>query len=73
MRTADPPTFYRVVVNHEGCYCIWPNDVVLPPGWKQTGFSSTVEVALNQVAELWHTRFTQPCGRTDDEADTDNH
>lgn len=47
------PMFYRVIINDEGCYSIWPSDKRLPPGWKPTGFSSTAEVALNQIAELW--------------------
>ncbi|TDV54239.1 MbtH family NRPS accessory protein [Actinophytocola oryzae] len=54
MNSADPSTYYRVVVNDEGCYCIWPSHLPLPGGWRPTGFSSTAEVALNQVAELWH-------------------
>ena len=53
MESGDRPAFYRVVVNHEGCYCIWPTDDALPEGWTSTGFSSTGETALGQVAELW--------------------
>jgi MbtH protein len=42
-----------VVVNGEGCYCIWPTDVAVPAGWTAIGFSGLGEIALNQVAELW--------------------
>ncbi len=45
--------YYRVIVNDSGCYCIWPHDIAVPPGWTSTGFSSTGETALRQIAELW--------------------
>lgn len=64
MNPATAPAFYRVVVNHEGCYCIWPSHTALPSGWKPTGFSSTAEAALNQVAELWRKKTGQ-LGETD--------
>jgi uncharacterized protein YbdZ (MbtH family) len=70
MKPAATPAFYRVVINHEGCYCIWPNDAVVPSGWRPIGFSSTAEVALNQVAELWRQKAGQPGERTGGEADS---
>ena len=48
--------FYRVVVNREGCYCIWPTDLAVPPGWTSIGFSGPLDAAVNQVAELWRNR-----------------
>lgn len=53
MGTARCSEFYRVVINGEGCYCIWPTDVAVPAGWTSIGFSGLREIALNQVAELW--------------------
>jgi uncharacterized protein YbdZ (MbtH family) len=59
MTSAERPQFYRVVTNDEGCYCIWPIDISLPPGWTPTGFSSGGYVALNHVAELWRITLAQ--------------
>jgi uncharacterized protein YbdZ (MbtH family) len=53
MTSPEHHQFYRVVTNDDGCYCIWPIDIPLPPGWEPTGFSSGGYVALSHVAELW--------------------
>jgi uncharacterized protein YbdZ (MbtH family) len=59
MTSAEHPQFYRVVTNDDGCYCIWPIEAPLPPGWAPTGFSSGGYVALSHVAELWRTAITE--------------
>lgn len=51
--------FYLVIINDDGCYAIWPRDRCVPQGWRQTGFSGTAEVALNQVAELWRAKSSR--------------
>ncbi|TWP53813.1 MbtH family NRPS accessory protein [Lentzea tibetensis] len=53
MAQADCGLYFRVVVNEEGRYSIWPTDVAVPAGWRPTGFSGTRQACLNQVAELW--------------------
>lgn len=60
--------YYQVIVNDRGCYCIWPRDIAVPPGWTPTGFTSTGEVALRQIAELWgakDARYRSGPGATD--------
>jgi len=58
MEPAEPSAYYRVIVNDEGCYCIWPRGIPVPSEWTTTGFSSLGEAALNQVAELWHAKLS---------------
>ncbi|MFC3895361.1 MbtH family protein [Lentzea rhizosphaerae] len=53
MTRADCGLFFRVVVNAEGRYSIWPTDLAVPRGWRPTGFSGSRQACLNQVAELW--------------------
>ncbi|NKE57578.1 MbtH family NRPS accessory protein [Lentzea sp. PSKA42] len=53
MARADCGRFFRVVVNEEGRYSIWPTDLAVPGGWRPTGFSGTRQACLNQVTELW--------------------
>lgn len=44
---------YRVVVNHEEQYSIWPVDQDIPLGWKDAGKSGTKEECLAYVKEVW--------------------
>ncbi|GLZ35172.1 hypothetical protein Lesp02_73590 [Lentzea sp. NBRC 105346] len=53
MAPASCDLFFRVVVNDEGRFSIWPTDIAVPEGWRPTGFSGTKQACLNQVAELW--------------------
>ncbi len=46
-------TIYRVVVNHEEQYSIWPTDQEIPLGWKDTGKSGKKEECLAYVNEVW--------------------
>lgn len=59
MERAEDCTIYRVVMNREGFYCIWPSHLPVPEGWASTGFLGTGCAALNQVAELWRTKITE--------------
>lgn len=52
----SPPedtTIYKVVVNHEGQYSIWPADRENAPGWNDYGFSGPKADCLNKIKELW--------------------
>ena len=60
MEPAACHRFYRVVVNADGCYSIWPTELDVPEGWTATGFSGPREAALNQVAELWRANRPDP-------------
>lgn len=44
---------YRVVVNHEEQYSIWPADRELPLGWTDAGKSGDKEACLAHIREVW--------------------
>ena len=44
---------YRVVVNTEEQYSIWPMDRENAPGWFDAGKSGTKEVCLAYIREVW--------------------
>ncbi len=44
---------YRVVVNHEEQYSIWPSDREIPTGWKDAGKVGTKQECLDYVKEVW--------------------
>jgi MbtH protein len=46
-------TGYRVVVNPDNQYSIWPSDLELPVGWSDAGRAGTKEECLAQINELW--------------------
>lgn len=57
MTTFDPdredPTPYRVVVNDEEQYSIWPADRENPLGWRDAGFQGTKRQCLDYIQEVW--------------------
>lgn len=44
---------YRVVLNHEEQYSIWPADRENPPGWRDGGKSGSKAECLAYIAEVW--------------------
>lgn len=44
---------YKVVVNHEEQYSIWPIERQNPPGWKEVGVSGSKEECLKYIGEVW--------------------
>jgi MbtH protein len=46
-------TVYKVVVNHEEQYSIWPADRDLPAGWTGVGFTGTRETCLDHIDLVW--------------------
>ena len=46
-------TTYKVVVNHEEQYSIWPADRENAPGWGDEGKSGTKEACLAHIGEVW--------------------
>lgn len=46
-------TIYRVVVNHEEQYSIFPADRELPLGWKDAGKSGSKRECLDYIEEVW--------------------
>jgi MbtH protein len=46
-------TIYKVVVNHEEQYSIWPVDRENPLGWKEVGKSGAKTECLAYIKEVW--------------------
>lgn len=46
-------TLYKVVINHEEQYSIWPADRESPLGWRDAGHQGTKDTCLNYVKEVW--------------------
>jgi len=49
----DAGITYRVVVNHEEQYSIWPADRELPQGWTIVGQPGTKAECLAYIKEVW--------------------
>ncbi len=49
----EDKTRYRVVVNHEQQYSIWPEGREIPGGWKEEGKSGTREECLEYIDRVW--------------------
>ena len=49
----DDTTIYKVVVNHEEQYSIWPNYKEIPRGWKDVGKSGLKSECLGYIKEVW--------------------
>ena len=46
-------TIYKVVINHEEQYSIWPADRENPLGWNDAGYTGLKQDCLNYIAEVW--------------------
>ena len=46
-------TVYKVVLNHEEQYSIWPADRENPPGWRDAGKSGPKAECLGFIKEVW--------------------
>ena len=49
----EDTTVYKVVVNHEEQYSIWPAERENPNGWKDAGKSGLKDECLAYVKEVW--------------------
>ena len=50
---AEDTTPYKVVVNHEEQYSIWPADRENPLGWREVGFNGSKAECLAYIKEVW--------------------
>ena len=50
--SADSTT-YKVVVNHEEQYSIWPSERKFPLGWTATGKTGSKAECLAYIKEVW--------------------
>jgi MbtH protein len=46
-------TTYKVVLNHEEQYSIWPADRECPLGWREAGKSGPKDACLAYIKEVW--------------------
>lgn len=53
MEEKEDNTMYKVVLNHEEQYSIWPVDKGNPLGWKDAGKSGTKAECLAYIKEVW--------------------
>ena len=49
----EDTTIYKVVVNHEEQYSIWPVDRENPLGWKNAGKSGSKQECLEYIKQVW--------------------
>lgn len=50
----DDTTIYRVVVNHEEQYSIWPADKAkIPAGWRTEGPMGSKQECLDYIERTW--------------------
>ena len=53
MDDTDEGVTYKVVVNHEEQYSIWPADRENALGWRDAGKSGTKAECLDYIKEVW--------------------
>jgi MbtH protein len=49
----EDKTIYKVVVNHEEQYSIWPDERENPLGWRDVGKSGLKAECLAYIKEVW--------------------
>jgi MbtH protein len=50
---SEDTTTYRVLVNHEEQYSLWPSYLDIPLGWSDTGKNGPKAECLDYVREVW--------------------
>jgi MbtH protein len=50
---AEDATIYKVVVNHEEQYSIWPSHRENPLGWQDAGKTGSKSECLEYIQEVW--------------------
>jgi MbtH protein len=51
--STENTTIYKVVVNHEEQYSIWPGNRANASGWRDAGKSGSKEECLAYIKEVW--------------------
>jgi len=49
----DEATTFKVIVNQEEQYCLWPKSKDIPDGWRSTGKEGPKPDCLQYVTEVW--------------------
>lgn len=50
----DDWDFYRVVVNTEGQYSLWRDDLMNPQGWQDAGFRGSKEECVAYIKKMFN-------------------
>lgn len=53
MNETNDETAYKVVLNHEEQYSIWPQNRENPLGWQDAGKNGSKEECLAYIKEVW--------------------
>jgi MbtH protein len=62
-------TTYKVIINHEEQYSIWPADREDPLGWRDVGKSGSKQECLAYIQEVWTDMRPLSLRKKMDEAD----
>jgi MbtH protein len=49
----EDTTIYKVVVNHEEQYSIWPSDRENPAGWQDIGMTGPKDKCMAHIKAVW--------------------
>ncbi len=49
----DPDAHYRVLVNGDGQYSLWPSFAAVPAGWQVVYALGSREACLKHIADTW--------------------
>ena len=44
---------FRVLVNHEEQYSLWPEWKAIPDGWRDAGFMGDKKACLSYIEDVW--------------------
>lgn len=53
MNSSEDSAIYKVVVNAEEQYSLWPVERTNAPGWRDAGKNGTREECLAYIQEVW--------------------
>ena len=53
MNLDDDSAVFRVVVNREEQYAIWPDYKQIPDGWREAGKAGRKQECLDYINEVW--------------------
>lgn len=53
MSDMDDKTVFKVVINHEEQYSIWPAQRKAPNGWREVGKQGSKQECLDYIEEVW--------------------
>jgi len=53
MDSSEDKTIYKVAVNHEEQYSIWPAHRELPLGWRDAGKTAMKAECLEYIGKVW--------------------